>query len=188
MIGVYAQWKVFKCWFFSVLYCLMLGWWGMENHNIDSENGCSPWICILSPNEYDKIPGTEKTPYSNKLRRLVNSMKLYALKILPVILENSCSENSLENIQEYAFKKRLSKNLQFYLKLHHQVLLVIFRNFQNSYSVKHLSNASFVIQDVMQRLYCLSLSWRRSLPYRNQSNQWAGFYIIGTSVVKEIKY
>ena len=35
----------------------------------------------------------------------------------------------------------------------------------------------------------LTLSWRRSLSYRNQSidMQWTGFYMIGTSVMKELR-
>ena len=35
----------------------------------------------------------------------------------------------------------------------------------------------------------LTLSWRRSLSYRNQcrTNQWIGFYIISISVMKELR-
>ena len=39
--------------------------------------------------------------------------------------------------------------------------------------------------------WCLTLSWRKSLSYKNQSidllcNQWTGFYMIGTSIIKEL--
>ena len=47
---------------------------------------------------------------------------------------------------------------------------------------------------MMQGQVFLTLSWRRPLPYRNQSidllcstNQWTGFYMITASVVKELK-
>ena len=32
----------------------------------------------------------------------------------------------------------------------------------------------------------LTLSWRQPLSYRNQSNQWTGFYMITASVMKEL--
>ena len=34
--------------------------------------------------------------------------------------------------------------------------------------------------------FSLTLSWRWSLSYRNQSNQWTGSYMIETSVMKEL--
>ena len=38
-------------------------------------------------------------------------------------------------------------------------------------------------------MFPLTLSWRRSLSYRNQSsaNQWTGFYMITASLMKELK-
>ena len=38
-------------------------------------------------------------------------------------------------------------------------------------------------------VFSITLSWRRPLPYRNQTwaNQWTGFYMIGTSAMKKLK-
>ena len=36
--------------------------------------------------------------------------------------------------------------------------------------------------------YQLTRSWRRSLSYRNQANQWTGFYMVTASVMKELNY
>ena len=55
-----------------------------------------------------------------------------------------------------------------------------------------MGQATFVVRLIPIFSFTVTLSWWRSLSYRNQSidwseNQWTGFYMIGTSVMKELK-
>ena len=64
-------------------------------------------------------------------------------------------------------------------------LIVFFYNF----SLWYINYNFFSVLRSLIIIPLLTLSWRRSLSYRNQicgANQWTGFYVITASVIKEL--
>ena len=90
---------------------------------------------------------------------------LYALKLL-----------LFSNLQDPFFKSSRSFLLFHYKRISFSRLdLKMIYKSQNNRFLKFI-------------MFFLTLSWRRPLSYRNQSNQWTGFYMITASVMKGCKF
>ena len=89
---------------------------------------------------------------------------LYALKLL-----------LFSNLQDPFFKSSRSFLLFHYKRISFSRLdLKMIYKSQNNRFLKFI-------------MFFLTLSWRRPLSYRNQSNQWTGFYMTTVSIMEELR-
>ena len=86
---------------------------------------------------------------------------LYALKLL-----------LFSNLEDPLFKSSRS-----FLFFHYKIISFSRLNLKMIYKSQNNRFLKFI-------MFFLTLSWQRPLSYRNQSNQWSGFYMITASVTK----
>ena len=86
---------------------------------------------------------------------------LYALKLL-----------LFSNLEDPFFKS--SRSLLFF---HYKIISFSRLDLKMIYKSQNNRFLKFI-------MFFLTLSWQRPLSYRNQSNQWSGFYMITASVTK----
>ena len=89
---------------------------------------------------------------------------LYALKLL-----------LFSNLEDPLFKSSRS-----FLFFHYKIISFSRLNLKMIYKSQNNRFLKFI-------MFFLTLSWRRPLSYRNQSNQWTGFYMTTVSIMEELR-